>query len=53
MRGHVIGLDAIRVDISTIRYDRRCYFNVRSKADMSRLNLYRTETTTKSVKQKN
>jgi len=27
----------------TIRYDTRCYFNVRSKADMSRLNLYRTE----------
>ena len=23
----------------TIRYDTRCYFNVRSKADMSRLNL--------------
>jgi len=25
--------------IVTIRYDTRCYFNVRSKADMSRLNL--------------
>ena len=24
---------------ATIRYDTRCYFNVRSKADMSRLNL--------------
>ena len=24
---------------STIRYDTRCYFNVRSKADMSQLNL--------------
>jgi len=24
---------------SSIRYDARCYFNVRSKADMSRLNL--------------
>jgi len=23
----------------TIRYDTRCYFNVRSKADMSQLNL--------------
>ena len=23
----------------TIRYDTRCYFNVRSKADMNRLNL--------------
>ena len=32
-----------------IRYDTRCYFNVRSKADMSRLNL-RTETTTKTCK---
>jgi len=33
----------------TIRYDTRCYFNVRSKADISQLNLphgsliYRTE----------
>ena len=25
----------------TIRYDTRCYFNVRSKADMSQLNLPR------------
>ena len=25
--------------LKTIRYDTRCYFNVRSKADMSRLNL--------------
>ena len=25
--------------LHTIRYDTRCYFNVRSKADMSRLNL--------------
>ena len=25
--------------VLTIRYDTRCYFNVRSKADMSRLNL--------------
>jgi len=34
----------------TIRYDTRYYFNVRSKADMSQLNLYRTETTTKNCK---
>ena len=33
----------------TIRYDTRCYSNVRSKAGMSRLNL-RTETTTKTCK---
>ena len=26
-------------DTGTIRYDTRCYFNVRSKADMNRLNL--------------
>ena len=29
-------------------YDTRCYFNVRSKADISQLN-YRTEPTTKKV----
>jgi len=29
--------DTIRYD--TIRYDTRCYFNVRSKADISQLNL--------------
>ena len=37
----------------TMRYgDTRCYCNVRSKADMSQLNLgaYRTETTTKKCK---
>jgi len=28
-----------RTDGRTDRYDTRCYFNVRSKADMSRLNL--------------
>jgi len=27
------------VDFYTIRYDTRCYFNVRSKADISQLNL--------------
>jgi len=30
-------------------YDTRCYFNVRSKADMTQLNL-RTETTAKKCK---
>jgi len=36
--------------VATIRYDTRCYFNVRSKADISQLNLphgsliYRTNT---------
>ena len=28
-----------RNDVDTIRYDTRCYFNVRSKADISQLNL--------------
>ena len=27
------------LNIDTIRYDTRCYFNVRSKADISQLNL--------------
>jgi len=32
-----------RLVLETIRYDTRCYFNVRSKADVSQLNLaYRT-----------
>jgi len=31
--------ELIRVSIVTIRYDTRCYFNVRSKADISQLNL--------------
>jgi len=31
-RGDLLGYD-------TIRYDTRCYFNVRSKADISQLNL--------------
>ena len=34
---HMAIIPSIRYD--TIRYDTRCYFNVRSKADMSRLNL--------------
>jgi len=29
----------IPVGYDTIRYDTRCYFNMRSKADMSQLNL--------------
>ena len=32
-----ISIRLLRYD--TIRYDTRCYFNVRSKADMSQLNL--------------
>jgi len=28
-----------RIRVRTIRYDTRCYFNVRSKADMSQLSL--------------
>ena len=27
------------VEVGTIRYDMRCYFNVHSKADISQLNL--------------
>jgi len=33
-----------------IRYDTRCYINVRPKANMSQLNLYRTQPTTKKCK---
>ena len=33
--------------LGSLRYDTRCYFNVRSKANTSQLNLYRTEPTTK------
>ena len=36
--------------MNTIRYDKRCYFYVHSKAGMSQLLNLRTETTTKSVK---
>jgi len=35
-----------------IRYDTRCYFNVRSKADISQLNLPHGTANEKSVKQK-
>ena len=34
----------------TLRYDRRRYFNVRPKADMSQLNILSTESTTKMWK---
>jgi len=36
-----------------IRYDTRCHFNVRSKADMSQLNLPHENTTKSAKKQKN
>jgi len=32
-------LTQLLVSYDTIRYDTRCYFNVRSKANMSQLNL--------------
>jgi len=38
-------IDVIRYD--TILYDTRCYFNGRSKADISHLKIYRTEPTIK------
>jgi len=31
--------DGVKARYDTIRYDTRCYFNVRSKADISQLNL--------------
>ena len=37
----------------TIRYDTRCYFNVRSKANMSQLNLPHGNRQLKSVKTEN
>ena len=37
-------------DYDTIRYDTRCYFNVRSKADISQLNLPHGNRQLKSVK---
>jgi len=36
----------------TIRYNTRCYFNVRSKADMSQLNLPHVKTTKKCKTEK-
>ena len=39
-RCSVICVSSVRVCVwATIRYDTRCYFNVRSKADISQLNL--------------
>jgi len=38
-QGHFTTLDGHTIVYDTIRYDTRCYFNVRSKADMNRLNL--------------
>ena len=35
----VLVRSGVRTDPGTIRYDTRCYFYVRSKADMSQLNL--------------
>jgi len=32
-------ITVLEFNFDTIRYDTRCYVNVRSKADMSRLNL--------------
>jgi len=54
------GLDSARLSPPAsgrgrlLRYDTRCYFNVRSKADMSQLNLpHGNDKQLKSVKQKN
>ena len=38
-RSHFSRRSDLRCNYDTIPYDTRCYFNVRSKADMSRLNL--------------
>jgi len=47
-------LTSLKRACHTIRYDARCYFNVRSKADMSHLNLYTARNRQlKSGKQKN
>jgi len=47
-------LTSLKRACHTIRYDARCYFNVRSKADMSQLNLYTARNRQlKSGKQKN
>jgi len=35
----LLDLIAVYRTLRTIRYDTRCYFNVRSKADISQLNL--------------
>ena len=46
-------IDGLFLTTPTIRYDTRCYFNVRSKADMSQLNLPHGNDYFFSVKQKN
>jgi len=38
-RRHAVLVASGRIASDTIRYDTRCYFNVRSKADISQLNL--------------
>jgi len=38
-RRHTVLVASGRIASDTIRYDTRCYFNVRSKADISQLNL--------------
>jgi len=57
---HAGGLDSARLSPPAsgrgrlLRYGTRCYFNVRSKADMSQLNLpHGNDKQLKSVKQKN
>jgi len=47
-----LAIEELFNNYDTIRYDTRWYFNVRSKADMSQLNLPHGKTTTKSVQQK-
>ena len=42
-------LGMVELCAKILRYDTRCYFKVRSKADMNRL-IYRMETTTKNCK---
>ena len=48
-RSHVIVTGGVERCYDTIRYDTRCYFNVRAEADTGQFNL-RTEPTTKSGK---
>jgi len=52
-KNRAAGLTARRCDVGlTLRYDTRCYFNVRSKAGISQLNLPHGTDNQKSVKQK-
>ena len=39
LSGGVLAWLSVWCEVHTIRYDTRCYFNVRSKADISQLNL--------------